>query len=233
MEQFQLSLVFFTVFTQWGIGSVLAFTLYRFLYCEQQKNTSHSSVFPLVTGGIFVVGSVCSLLHLGNPFGAYNALSGLGRSWLSMEVFSFSILNALMAMWVLTYLFGARTRFQQSIGLLIGVTGFVAIVMSGQIYFRVEHQPAWHSITTHLAFVGTALLLGSSSLVAYLSLSGRSVPPLSDYAVRLSVLFVLLVFALLLKSTGTDNHWILTSCRIMVTIVAAMTLLGGRPTENR
>ncbi len=68
MNEYELPLVFFTVLCQWGIGGVIALTLYR-LRPTSQMSVKQLKYLVLGLWLVEVVGSSLSLLHLGSPFG--------------------------------------------------------------------------------------------------------------------------------------------------------------------
>ena len=196
MHQYQFSLVFFTVLTQWAIGCVLALSLYRSISAESSRK--YSLRIALVIWAICSLGSVLSLAHLGDPLVAYNAIRGLASSWLSREVVAFSVINGFMTLWMLTHLVKGKENLQQPLGILTGLLGLCAIIMSGQIYYVIEHQPTWHTSLTHISFVSTALLLGLTSLITIMRFSGENIPSLYRYLLGASVL---LIFAIIVNAS--------------------------------
>lgn len=163
MEHYELPLVFFTVFAQWGIGGVLALTLCQ-NFGTLKFNAEQYRRLALLFWVITVLGSLASLVHLGTPTGAYRSIAGLGISWLSREVVAFIVLNAVIFCWlVLCWLKPGHP----GVNLLGGVTalvGLVSIFVTSQVYYQMALHPLWHTLATPLGFLATAVLLGFMSV---------------------------------------------------------------------
>ncbi|WP_317917084.1 dimethyl sulfoxide reductase anchor subunit family protein [Vibrio sp. MACH09] len=225
MEQFQFSLVFFTVLSQWGIGCIAALTFYRMFFSLHASQLT--AIKPAVLGiwGIILTGSLCSLAHLGSPFEAYYALRGLGSSWLSFEVVAFGTINGVVALWVMTHFVESKRSLQQPLGILASVLGLSGVVMSGQIYFSVEHQPEWNTVLTHLSFIGTALLLGMASLTTYIRLSNQSVPTMVCNVYAAAIALVLIIVAMWSQIAGLETNGELIWYRVVASIIGGVILM--------
>ena len=226
MHQYQFSLVFFTVLTQWSIGTLLALTVYQWV-SDKQPLSQYAKSIALFIWGICVIGSLSSLKHLGNPLQAYYALRGLSHSWMSREVVIFGLLNGLMTLWVLTHLIESKPYLQKALAVATTVTGLIAMTVAGQIYYRVEHQPEWNTLLTHLGFLGTALLLGSASLIAILARLKQPVPPVLRFMLGSSILLVFTVIVLLSQITGTSHLLWFRVFASILTGVALCVLAGS------
>lgn len=200
MNEYELPLVFFTVLCQWGIGGIIALTLYRL------RPASRMTVEQLkyLVAGLWlveVVGSSLSLLHLGSPLGAYRAVLGLPHSWLSREVIAFIVVNISLFLLLATcWLRPHKAAWITTLGVVTSVLGIAAILISAQIYYQMASHPLWHTPLTQLAFLSTALLLGFATLGIYLSRCGLPVPQ----AIRCG----LLVGCLLLLATLVGRYQI-------------------------
>ncbi|MHA6636080.1 dimethyl sulfoxide reductase anchor subunit family protein [Citrobacter farmeri] len=163
MEHYELPLVFFTVFAQWGIGGVLALTL-----CQSGRKRKFSTVqyrmLALRFWIITVLGSCASLAHLGSPEGAYRSLTGLEISWLSREVAAFIVLNGVMFCWLLLCWFKPVQRAVILLGGATALVGLGTILVTSQVYYQMPLHPLWHSAATPVAFLGTAFLTGFMSI---------------------------------------------------------------------
>ena len=163
MEHYELPLVFFTVFAQWGIGGVLALTV-----CQSGRKRKFSAVqyrmLVLRFWVITVLGSCASLAHLGSPEGAYRSLAGLGNSWLSREVVAFIVLNGVMFCWLLLCRFKPVQRGVILLGGVTALVGLGTILVTSQVYYQMPLHPLWHNVATPVAFLGTAFLTGFMSV---------------------------------------------------------------------
>ncbi|HHE5700110.1 TPA: dimethyl sulfoxide reductase anchor subunit family protein [Citrobacter amalonaticus] len=163
MEHYELPLVFFTVFAQWGIGGVLALTV-----CQSGRKRKFSAVqyrmLALRFWVITVLGSCASLAHLGSPEGAYRSLAGLGNSWLSREVVAFIVLNGVMFCWLLLCRFKPVQRGVILLGGVTALVGLGTILVTSQVYYQMPLHSLWHNVATPVAFLGTAFLTGFMSV---------------------------------------------------------------------
>ncbi|WP_447876898.1 dimethyl sulfoxide reductase anchor subunit family protein [Serratia fonticola] len=191
MNEYELPLVFFTVLCQWGIGGVIALTLYR-LRPISQMSVGQLKYLVLGLWLVEVVGSSLSLLHLGSPFGAYRAVLGLPHSWLSREVIAFILVNiSLFLMLAACWLRPQKSALITTLGLVTSVVGIAAILVSAQIYYQMASHPLWHTPLTQLAFLSTALLLGFATLGIYLNCCGLAVPRTVRYGLLAGCLLLL------------------------------------------
>ncbi|MDN0120081.1 dimethyl sulfoxide reductase anchor subunit [Yersinia frederiksenii] len=195
MDQYELPLVFFTVLSQWGIGGVLALTLYRLSTVQSDKaglSLQQFKTLALALWLIEVLGSSLSLAHLGSPAGAYRAILGINHSWLSREAVAFVLLNGCMLLWLLTcWRRPQQTALISVLGLLSVVVGTGAILASAQIYSQMVGHSLWHAPFTQLAFLGTPVLLGFTTLGIVLNVCGLVVPRIIRYGILLGILLVI------------------------------------------
>jgi DMSO reductase anchor subunit len=168
MSEYELPLVFFTVFCQWAVGTMVAITvliLAQPIWLTEQKRFNALRKMAVVILAVNIIGSMLSLLHLGSPTGAYRAILGIGHSWLSREVVAFFLLNAVVFGWAaILFRFNRNHSLIRGVSLLASVAGLAAILVSAQVYYQMSSHPLWHSPITHLSFITTALLLGFAPL---------------------------------------------------------------------
>lgn len=191
MNEYELPLVFFTVLCQWGIGGIIALTLYQ-LCPAARMSVGQLKYLVLGLWLVEVVGSSLSLLHLGSPFGAYRAVLGLPHSWLSREVIAFILVNISLFLLLATCWLRPQNRaWVTTLGIVTSVLGIAAILVSAQIYYQMASHPLWHTPLTQLAFLSTALLLGFATLGIYLSCCGLAVPRIVRYGLLMGCLLLL------------------------------------------
>ncbi|MGJ3352818.1 dimethyl sulfoxide reductase anchor subunit family protein [Providencia sp. Je.9.19] len=162
IKHMELPLVFFTVMSQWGIGAILALTLYQFSVSAEQALSGKSlRSAVIIIWLIEVIGSSMSMGHLGVPLEAYRSVLGLSHSWLSREAITFILLNGLITLWALCcWLQPIKNTRNQILGLLSAIAGIAAIFVTAQVYYQMLAHPLWHSPATQIAFIGSAILLG-------------------------------------------------------------------------
>lgn len=235
MSEYELPLVFFTVFTQWGIGGVLALTLYQLNAGRKAEPVlSHQQIKYTALGLwlVEVLGSSLSMAHLGSPFEAYRVVLGLGHSWLSREAVLFIVLNGGMLLWLLACWFRPQNKaLQSALGLVITALGIVAILSSAQIYAQMALHPLWHTPFTQVAFLGTPLLLGFTTLGIVLNACGLNVSRLIRGGMLAGIVMVLVALAGRYQIDGASTLGVLLWWQICgsILIAAAMfTLLRTR-----
>lgn len=195
MDQYELPLVFFTVLSQWSIGGVLALTLYRLSAVQSDKaglSPQQLKNLALALWLIQVLGSSLSLAHLGSTSGAYRVILGISHSWLSREAVAFVLLNGCMLLWLIAcWLRPLQATLISVLGLLSVVVGIGAILASAQIYSQMVGHMLWHAPFTQLAFIGTLVLLGFTTLGIVLNVYGLVVPRVIRYGMLLGIFLVI------------------------------------------
>lgn len=215
MSEYELPLVFFTLFCQWAVGTIVAITaliLVQPSWLSDEKRLNVLRKLALGIVAINMLGSLLSLLHLGSPTGAYRAILGLGHSWLSREVIAFFLLNAVVVSWAaMMFRFNSNPRLIRQVSLLASGAGVAAILVSAQVYYQMASHPLWHSPLTHLSFIATALLLGFATLGLRISVFNaaqndreRRLPGVLPAGILLGVIMMLVV--ILGYSTGFNQQ---------------------------
>lgn len=204
MSEYELPLVFFTVFCQWAVGAIVSITVLIIaqpIWLSDEKRFNALRKMAVAILAVNIIGSLLSLLHLGSPTGAYRAILGIGHSWLSREVVAFFLLNAVVFSWAaILFRFNRSQALIRSVSLLASVAGLAAILVSAQVYYQMSSHPLWHSPITHLSFIATALLLGFTTLGLRISVfnaaqddHGRQLPALLPAGILLAVALMLVV----------------------------------------
>ena len=115
--------------------------------------------FSITGFSALLTGLACSVPHLGRPSGAWRALLGLRRSWMSREILAFLLftLGAIFA--------AGANRFHAPLSPsatgIAAMLGLLAVFCSGMVYVDTR-RPAWTGPITFTRFFGTTLLLGTS-----------------------------------------------------------------------
>jgi anaerobic dimethyl sulfoxide reductase subunit C (anchor subunit) len=164
MIEKEWSLVVFTLLSQMAVGG---FVVVWLAHMVSRRQASDVEVRRLCNGALLGVGPVvvisllASLLHLGSPLNAWRAISNLGSSWLSREIF-FVLL--FFVMWcVCAYLQWRGAGTERLRGIWAGLTslvGLLAIFCSAMIYL-LPTRPAWNSLATPISFFASTFLLGA------------------------------------------------------------------------
>lgn len=197
MSHYELPLVFFTVICQWMVGVVMALTLVSVAAPTTFKALLDNKVLTRWAIVIFIInaiGSSLSSLHLGSPFGAYRAFNGIAHSWLSREAVAFVLLNGVMFFWAAVLVLRPhQVALVRTMNILASMTGVLAILASAQLYYQMAAHPFWHTLSTHLSFITTAVLLGFLSFLLLLILQQIRPPKALVAGVWLGIALVLLL----------------------------------------
>lgn len=161
-ERAEGSLVVFTLFTQLAVGAfcVLLVNDYLKRRAEEALYRRFTRVGTALLAPITAVGILASLTHLGRPEYAYRALSRLSTSWLSREVWMFSLFFALVA--VYSYLWYRQIRdaeLRRGVGVVTALAGLIGVYITARLYM-LPARPVWNHYSTIATFFSTAFLLG-------------------------------------------------------------------------
>jgi anaerobic dimethyl sulfoxide reductase subunit C len=114
----------------------------------------------LVTGVIFGVGVLASLLHLGHPLRAYRALFHLRTSWLSREILSVGLIGAgWVVFWGISITFPTISYLLWVVYAMTALSGLMLIYCMSKVY-QLDNIPTWNSRQTPISFFLTAGILG-------------------------------------------------------------------------
>lgn len=164
MDTQELPLVFFTIMAQMSVGcfvvlGVIHLLAGRKLGAERVDKISDPALYAI--GPVMVVALIVSLLHLGTPTNALNAIRHLQSSWLSREIFFGCAFAGLGAVFALCQWRKWLTPLLRQI--LAGITALVGLVLvlTNAMIYMLPTVPGWDSWATPVTFYTTAFLLGS------------------------------------------------------------------------
>lgn len=157
----QISLVVFTLLSQIVVGAIWIVTVGEFL---TSLPAFRQRLGRLVTWtGVPVLGLALafSTTHLGRPLYAWRALRALGTSWVSREIWAFSILFGLLCLYAYLWYRDERgARYRRPVAVLTSVAGVLGIITQSQLYM-IPGRPQWNHFSTILLFGATAMMLGA------------------------------------------------------------------------
>ena len=170
MDVKEWALIVFTLLMQAAIGASLLAVVLRQLNPEPDvKRLYDRAIMAMMPVGVIAL--IASLGHLGRPGAAFKALSHLATSWLSREVF---FAGGFVVLLVLAVLMRRNARASLLFTWLSAAAGIGTLISMPALY-TVTARPAWQGVNTYVAFIGTALLLGSATLIGLLGYLGRGV----------------------------------------------------------
>jgi anaerobic dimethyl sulfoxide reductase subunit C len=183
------SLTIFTWLTQAGIGLAI---VNQVLGVGGGVGTV-ATIWVLLLTGISMLVSVASL---GDPIGAYRALFNLKTSWLSREVLFLGVFFALEGTRLYLGLWGTANILLDSAGWFAAFLGCLCLFSMSSIYVKTV-IPAWGTWYTYVAFLSTAIILGS---ILEIAVAARVSP---DIAESLSIkVFIFISGGILLQLIG-------------------------------
>jgi anaerobic dimethyl sulfoxide reductase subunit C (anchor subunit) len=163
------ALILFTILTQMSVGAFVVLGLvhtYALRKAGPEQADQLSDRALLAIGPVLVLGLIGSFGHLGNPLNAPRAISNLGTSWLSREIFfsvAFVVVGGVFAVmqWRKLSTFAVRNI----VAWVAAVLGLIAVFSMSQVYM-LRTVPVWNTWTTSLSFFATTFLLGALAMGA-------------------------------------------------------------------
>ncbi|MBC7560101.1 MAG: dimethyl sulfoxide reductase anchor subunit [Dermatophilaceae bacterium] len=166
----ELPLVIFTLIAQMSVGSFVVLGLIHLFGGRAGRDVIDKVSDPALyaIGPILVVGLLASMMHLGTPIRAINALRHLDSSWLSREILFGLLFAAIGGAFAFTQWFKWLTpRLRQALAGLAAVVG-LSLIWSMTMVYLLPTVPAWDSWATPARFFATTFLLGSLAVGAAL-----------------------------------------------------------------
>jgi anaerobic dimethyl sulfoxide reductase subunit C (anchor subunit) len=163
------ALILFTILAQMAVGSFVVLGVAYFFAARKygvQQAERLSNWALLAIGPVMILGMLVSLLHLGNPLNAPQAVTNLGSSWLSREVF-FGVLFAVLGGSFALMQWRKIGRFvvRNIIAWIAALVGLALVFCMTQVYM-LETQPSWDTFATPVQFFVTTFMLGLLALGA-------------------------------------------------------------------
>ncbi|WP_318451774.1 DmsC/YnfH family molybdoenzyme membrane anchor subunit [Photobacterium leiognathi] len=231
-------LIVFTVLAQTSVGAFLV--LATMMLTKQLSLAAEKRLNQAMFGlwAIMGVGFLASVMHLGSPLRAMNALNMLGSSWLSNEIATGSAFFALGGMfWLLSVLKLGSVAIRKAFmvgAMLVGVAFMYAMTM----VYMIDTVPTWYTPLTPAAFMITMLISGTAlaqlllSVAKHDSTMANKLLPIMGLVGMFAVVMVVMLLSSHLASIETSvttalavvpEHTSLQLTRIVLT-VAAMVL---------
>jgi anaerobic dimethyl sulfoxide reductase subunit C (anchor subunit) len=166
----ELPLVIFTIIAQMSVGSFVVLGLIHLFGARAGRHVIDRASDPALyaIGPILVLGLLASMMHLGTPIRAINALRHLDSSWLSREILFGLLFAAVGGAFAFCQWFKWLTpRWRQGLASLAALIGLALIAVMSMVYM-LPTVPAWNSWATPARFFATTFLLGSLAVGAAL-----------------------------------------------------------------
>ncbi len=167
MNTHDWALVAFTILAQMSVGSFVVLGIVHFFAARKAGSEEADRLSDralLAIGPVLVLGLIASFFHLGDPLNAYNAISNIGSSWLSREIFcgvSFAVVGAIFAILQWRKIGSAATR--NAVALLAALIGLALVYSMSNVYL-LRTVPVWDTVLTPISFFVTTFLLGALAM---------------------------------------------------------------------
>ncbi|RJX71935.1 dimethylsulfoxide reductase [Vibrio sinensis] len=172
-------LIVFTVLAQTSVGAflVLSVLLLAKQFPSRTEQRLHKAMFGLWV--VMGVGFLSSVMHLGSPFRAMNALNMVGSSWLSNEIAGGSMFFALGGLfWLLSIVRKGAEGVRKS--LMLGAMAAGSFFMYSMIMvYMIDTVPTWYTGLTPAAFLLTMVVSGVALAHLLLTIAQHEVTPVN------------------------------------------------------
>lgn len=190
-------LVLFTVLGQCVAGALIVTGLGWMAAKDDTANQRRIARCMFFLWLLMGIGFLASMMHLGSPLRAMNALNRIGASPLSNEIALGSLFFAVGGLWWLVTVLGKMPVTVGKIWLVISMVLGVIFVWATSRVYQIDTVPTWHGGFTTASFFLT-MLLGGPLLAALLlrlartSFNGATFASLSVAALLATVAVIVL-----------------------------------------
>lgn len=166
MNVHEWPLTAFTILAQMAVGTFVALGVVTVSSSLKRRRADAVAIPALYAlGPLMVAALIASMLHLGTPTHAPNAIRHIATSWLAREIVFGAGFAALgFAFAALTWLDWCGEKVRTALAAFTAVWGLVFIWVMANVYYGLETVPAWNRWTTPAQFYGSTLLLGALTL---------------------------------------------------------------------
>ncbi|MEL1133657.1 DmsC/YnfH family molybdoenzyme membrane anchor subunit [Desulfitobacterium sp. THU1] len=153
-EHFALTV--FSIFIQAAVGVMLFVAIGRIV---NKEGVFKNAI--IAAAGLGIIGMLASLLHLGRPLSAVNALLQFSTSWLSREIwFTAIFLGLTLAATVILYVKPQAASAITGLSVAAALVGIIDVFSMAKIYSYAS-VPVWESATTTVEFYTAAISMGA------------------------------------------------------------------------
>jgi anaerobic dimethyl sulfoxide reductase subunit C (anchor subunit) len=163
------ALIAFTLLSQMVIGSVIIYTLAFFFNMDDilQLSSGFSLKTPeflLLLGLLLAI--LISLIHLGRPANAVNALNNLKTSWISREIFSVTLFSiSLIILFIARWQDAGKTFL--TVSFILSAIAGILLLVSMVLLYMIPTVSTWNNWLTPMNFILTALISGLVLMIVF------------------------------------------------------------------
>jgi anaerobic dimethyl sulfoxide reductase subunit C len=191
MHESFTSLVFFTTLSQTAIGALI----FRELTIMRGGSDFITDRFKIrslfIITFLLILSLAIAFFHLGYPINALNAINNIGRSWLSREILSLSLLIATLIIYLIVIIKYESERWAKTLSIVTIILSISFIFSMIKLYL-VPSIPSWYHPFTPVSYIITTLLCGYLLLVSISRYKNDSFIPLTRPFITILILFSLL-----------------------------------------
>jgi anaerobic dimethyl sulfoxide reductase subunit C len=217
------SLVFFTVLSQTAVGALIFRELVLLYSGVESTPFPFSKISLIVILFILFFSLSIAFLHLGNPLHAYHAINNLGKSWLSREIFSLSLLiGSLLISLFLTY-----SLNQEKPGIIFSFTSVflgIFLIFSMIRLYMIPAVATWNNYSTPVSFITTTLLCGITLLAVITLRNVNKFNSIALFSIAILIIFSL-INSIFISAIFHKQQMGLISIKIALSILSLLIVL--------
>ncbi len=207
----ELSLIINSLLVQFAAGIFIAMALSRVILLTPGSSDiaeRGTLIGMTVAGPVLMLSMLASLFHLGNPLRAYRAITNMGASWLSREIF---FTGGFLALWCVFIFMETAGMQVKPVMILTGLAGLVSIISMAGIYYSTG-KTGWYSINTYIDFIGSTVVFGCAGFSVIIMTFGKGDPVLNGLIKPAGIILTaavsikLLQLVILLSSMKDEQH---------------------------
>ena len=218
MDESFTSLVFFTVLSQTAAGGLLFRELsvmrggFEFISDRFRKRSL------LIITLLLILALAIAFFHLGYPVNALNALNNIGKSWLSREILSLSLLIAALLIYLIIIFINKSERAAKALSLVTMILSISFIFSMIKLYL-IPSVTSWYHPFTPVSFIITILLCGNLLLSVII---GKNIERFNSIAAPLNVILIIssLANSILFPGTFSEQRLYLFIIRTALSIIS-------------
>ena len=180
------SLVFFTVLCQTAVGALIFRALMLLKGWHDLATFDFGRISLLAIAILLFISLGFAFLHVGKPAHALNALNNLGKSWLSRELLSFSLLIASLLVYFVLVMRGASEKTELIFSVISIPTGISLIYCMIRLYMI--PSTSWYNPFTPVSFTITTFVCGIAMVAV---ISGKTYDGFSSTLSPLLAIFII------------------------------------------
>jgi anaerobic dimethyl sulfoxide reductase subunit C len=156
------SLVFFTVLCQTAVGALIFRALILFNGGQNLVTFNFGRISLFAIAILLFISLGIAFFHLGKPAHALSALNNLGKSWLSRELLTFSLLSAT----ILTYFILTTRGTSEKTEIIFSAFSILAGISLMYCMIRLYMIPStsWYNPFTPVSFTITTFVCGAAMI---------------------------------------------------------------------